>query len=830
MVAVEWIFTNAVLACALLAFAACGLVAAAPWVLRALDAAGRRGWLNRLLVLMLVAGACHFAATKPATNAPPPLLSAPRFAAEPPRTVTDDEIARGWRCVGVTTNASSAYAMPADVRPCGTWHLRGAYDDLVRIDFGDWRFPHGTDEWDHLWAFTWGRVRPSVRDRAHEIRAVGAPMSAIPGLSRLWTASTPEDARLFTWEDFAMGRVRLADFRAATSNVPLVSAQVELRPNGDFVTRSNAVETAYRRVDPNDVDGDGLANACDPHPFASDGEAFGQGEAWVRANFTNADEILSVGYADWVSGSVGTGLTNGYYLLRAFVGDTRGRPVKVTVGDREVIVREPSELAFLLEKGVAYDLGIDPEGSPVEFDAADDLAGLDRPLRLLAANGGPDDEGGWSTDVGGWMPFYPYGGMWGSSLWLPMLTVSPQHWLPTPANSSGTFTAVLGDVRPGFSADAYEWLCSEGPAEVASPHSQTTEISVHGTEMFSLALHATVAGHNLCSILGAGQIRPAPGLALSVPRVFDVGRLVECRLAVTAENSGRVELWNLASIGVEAWLDREKTVELRPIQTFDFESGGTNVQFFIEASSFSSRLDGEGFRAVGVVDSVNCETEARFTAISRIVEPINATKRENRVVNPCCGIVGSNVLMKVDVYPQSFPSERIRWSVAEGQAEFVGGSTGKEVSVAISGNEDVVLSVDFGGCDGEPSTFTVMPTALHEVPVCACDITYVGHPQSINRAKLDAMLAEVNVIYEQVGLRFVSAADVQHVENRLWCELGLVDDSIGSQIRNVLSSTMGVEVYFITGADRKGEPLGTCNSHGVVIKGSCKFLVETPLS
>ena len=49
------------------------------------------------------------------------------------------------------------------------------------------------------------------------------------------------------------------------------------------------------------------------------------------------------------------------------------------------------------------------------------------------------------------------------------------------ANSSGTFTAVLGDVRPGFSADAYEWLCSEGLAEVASPHSQTTEISVHST-------------------------------------------------------------------------------------------------------------------------------------------------------------------------------------------------------------------------------------------------------------------------------------------------------------------------------------------------------------
>ena len=39
-----------------------------------------------------------------------------------------------------------------------------------------------------------------------------------------------------------------------------MSAQIILRPNGDFVTRSNDVETVCRRVNPDDWDDDGIAN------------------------------------------------------------------------------------------------------------------------------------------------------------------------------------------------------------------------------------------------------------------------------------------------------------------------------------------------------------------------------------------------------------------------------------------------------------------------------------------------------------------------------------------------------------------------------------------
>ena len=48
---------------------------------------------------------------------------------------------------------------------------------------------------------------------------------------------------------------------------------------------------------------------------------FGQDDEWVAANFTNATEILAVGYPQWVDAQVGEGLTNGLYKFTATIGD-----------------------------------------------------------------------------------------------------------------------------------------------------------------------------------------------------------------------------------------------------------------------------------------------------------------------------------------------------------------------------------------------------------------------------------------------------------------------------------------------------------------------------
>ena len=94
----------------------------------------------------------------------------------------------------------------------------------------------------------------------------GAPMTAVPGVSRFWTTETTNDSYPTTWENFALGRISGEGKCGEAESFPLqngiappptsgqesaspfLSAQIELFRNGDFITRSNNVESVYRRV------------------------------------------------------------------------------------------------------------------------------------------------------------------------------------------------------------------------------------------------------------------------------------------------------------------------------------------------------------------------------------------------------------------------------------------------------------------------------------------------------------------------------------------------------------------------------------------------------
>ena len=204
-----------------------------------------------------------------------------------PLTVTDTDIARGWQLWEVRTNCTITYAMPEDATLATHWWVRGAYEDVKPIDFGSWRFPFGTNEYSSLWAFTWGKARFALGDAETEIVAVGSPMSAVPYRSRLWSAADTNGARVVTWENFVLGRALKEDVDSLTSGetplplcspLPLCCAQIELRSTGDFIVRSNEVEKVYRRVDPEDWDGDGWRNDDDynPHVWEEFGDWFWQ--------------------------------------------------------------------------------------------------------------------------------------------------------------------------------------------------------------------------------------------------------------------------------------------------------------------------------------------------------------------------------------------------------------------------------------------------------------------------------------------------------------------------------------------------------------------------
>ncbi len=244
--------------------------------------------------------------------------------------VSSNDVARGYRLETVRTNEAISYARPANARLVGTWHLTDAYRGRAWVLLGEegkgkrekgrsadgqllpsslFLFPLGPHVVTSLWAHTWGKVRPQLRNASNEIVVIGAPMFARHDQSYLWTAATTNGSVVLTWENFFLGNpyeggkvprgevpggegVGLSSTHRSTFppfHFSTVSAQLELRGNGDFIARSNAVERVYRRVNPDDWDGDGIPNEEDAEPFApADAPQFGPHQTLPEGANTNA--------------------------------------------------------------------------------------------------------------------------------------------------------------------------------------------------------------------------------------------------------------------------------------------------------------------------------------------------------------------------------------------------------------------------------------------------------------------------------------------------------------------------------------------------------------
>ena len=93
----------------------------------------------------------------------------------------NSQSAAPYRLESVSTNSGISYALPADGTIRGTWHLTGAYEDVQKVSLVPlpsspiplpFAFPLGSDLCTALWAFTWGKVRPQLKNVSNEIAAV----------------------------------------------------------------------------------------------------------------------------------------------------------------------------------------------------------------------------------------------------------------------------------------------------------------------------------------------------------------------------------------------------------------------------------------------------------------------------------------------------------------------------------------------------------------------------------------------------------------------------------------------------------------------------------
>ena len=281
------------------------------------------------------------------------------------------------------------------------------------------------------------------------------------------------------------------------------------------------IPLGYPRVSTFDADGDGLVDALDSEPAVCGGDFHGQSDAWVQATFTNAAEILSVGYPQWVDAQVGVGLANGLYKLTVAVSDDLPEATLVSVGELSVVVTNAGEYVFVLEKGPSYDFAVFPPSGNVTISAVDDIAATrGSPIRPVG-NGG---NGTWTPDGGGfWTDYAPNMGharLW----WLPWLCGSPDvaHIGP---NDEVTFLAILGDYCRADDV-AFHWTASEG-LSLSTPYAQSTSVTVDLMPSWasaSASVTATFGDRSLTSCLGflsyGTNATPQVHMSLNVPEAI----------------------------------------------------------------------------------------------------------------------------------------------------------------------------------------------------------------------------------------------------------------------------------------------------------------------
>ena len=715
---------------------------------RSLTAFGRFAVCAFLLVGILVGGD----KTNGVNNLPPQQMMSPMA-----------QQGSGFLLTGLLVNGNLANVMnfvqPQTTfaeRKTANWNIRGAWKDSFWLDFEDgWVFPWGTNHLTGVEVVSYGQVWASPFD-TNAVASAGAPFEIVPGLTTFAYEFTPSNSYRFVWTDAAINR--------DTNN--LVSAVLELFRNGDVSIATNGVAALLPRE----------------LPFLHSG--FGQDDEWVEANFTNATEILAVGYPQWVNDQVGEGLTNGLYKLSVTVADDPPETTFLSVGDLSVAVTNAGEYVFLLEKGPAYDLTVFPPSSNVTISAVDDVPTLrGTPMMRSAWSRG---DGTWSVAMDEFVCDYYPGMPSAVCWWLPWLCGSPDVVHIDPTTGPVTFHANLFDYRGG--AASFLWAGSEA-LTIASPNSQTTAVTADFADWRLANLSVTAAfgtGRSLTSYLHLSYgtcDSPQVSCSLSVQSVHFINEgdrpervyPVSVSILCPVETNGVVNISHEGSDGALFWSDASATQPLSSLSGISLssvpeESGGASYTFYMTSPNIGSG----SFTASFTLPS----GETRGASKSyRAIEPIRKLvcseidPEYSCVFNPSRLAYGHPARLKVGVTGNFSPSD-VEWSIVSGPGTVMRGEddfgeadwTATVTATAESG--EVVVEARFNEDPIQPR-FVLPIVQQRTLPVEAYVVCDSNGVAAATQAEIVSKLDFANVVLSQVGiaLRLSGAVcELQHPE------------------------------------------------------------------
>ena len=703
--------------------------------------------------------------------------------------VTVEEIAQGWRLESVTTNDAVSYAMPTNGVEYMPWSLGCGYETHFPLDLGEFAFPFGTGVVRRLDVLSGGMVESLPRQRvegqyssAMSICAAREWASIVPGVGRFWWADAvtavagrpPYRGKVLTWEGVYAGRDRTGQY----------NAQIELRDDGNFITRSNNVESVYRRVHPHDLDNDGLPNSIDPLPEVPVvPSAWNQSEAWAAAAFpSNAADIASAcGYASWAA--------------------ARGADP-----DRRLV-----SLGITFDDGSAWPALLDFDGIPVMVDGRENLA--------------------FAVDCGAKVPFSLTAGRLGSvtvtATEPPMrsgegMTTTESSVIQ--GSSDYPYERMVGDVKLHLDSPRSGWMCRFAGVSIApdplphiypvgsleleaalscchsnaylgcswyggagitfsQEHSLSTTVTydpdepdiwtTNGIDLITQFVGYTLTNH--INVTVGVQVEPPLGFSLGCQEIFFLND------AELGSTSNRAERIRPVTLNLTGPLGTNGTARLSV-------QGNVNPVLFQVEGGVTNRVTSETFFPLAVTDDfahtgsstfyMSCPNlgtgtlTATFTPADggepltdsvtfRCIEPLRKLVNSQRdvsaprIVNPSRLVYGTNAVLCVD-YNGPFQESEIHWHVKEGSAT-VNPTVGKRVVVTPTAVDGVVtVEARFNGDEIQPQF--VLPIVQERVldvrAFVVCTENDGGLKVAMEDNEIHNQIQAANVAFGQVGIIF----------------------------------------------------------------------------
>lgn len=641
-------------------------------------------------------------------------------------------------------------AAPARVEK---WWRRGAYDDGEILCFeDDWCFPYGSNHLSSVEVWASGAVYPSEKCPT-PIAKLATKLSLAPQDSEVFMGRTMNNTYRIEWRKGHPNRDKNVSADAA----------IELFRNGNSVVIENGAATLV----PYEI------------PFAHTG--VGQDETWVRANFTNAEEIVALGYTNWVDRQVGVGLTNGLYKFTAFFADDPPEPTQLYIGDYSVCVTNAGEYIFVLEKGEEYEFGTWPFDGNVAYWARDDLAD-DVPMPTARLIDGASS-GEWTVDGGEWwfsLPSVSCGLFYdGRIAWWPTMQGSPNVTLLKPQDLTKQFSAVVSDHSKPDDLQ-YEWKTSDEKVRIMSPRSKDTMIEVDSMPSwgyFDLSVSTEINRRSYTSsvrLCYGTNDTPVASLVVSAPKVVFVNddnrdsrwyHVLVKLLSPTATNAvlsvshtgGAQIVYASDSVGRNRFEMKDVNLSVRSPMSSD-EYG-----FYFAATN--NNCTGTFKFACTLADSSVLAENREYKVIEPLRKLVSSSEAtDGGYINPCRLIYGTNAWLEVN-QNGTFQPQDIRWRIVSGPGEIVSSNRYRACVRATESRGTVVVESAFGS-DALVQPRFVLPIAQkRRMAVKAFAVADADGFLAVTESMVDGRLDNVNKIYSQVGIEFYRCGPVCAITN-----------------------------------------------------------------